>query len=273
MEGEGESISFGCKLHTGPLSRFKVEGVRGCLLPGCLTTDLERAVHLEDEEQPGRAGPTVHLPLFGHGAVFDDSSDQRQHLLPERVQGSEEPVVGHVEGLVWVDEQQDVAHGEHVEQVEAVLSLQAFPEVVCVGVAGTGAQRLAGPQQLPAVAHRGEQQVQHPALLVVESLDVAVRGAVLRLAEQREDVFVRQRVDDGLFGRPGLHVALTENTDDAQAVVPVSSVLLELCLQQIRDTHQRTHVCFLHAQIAATATTTTTTATHSDPGSETKRSE
>ena len=213
------------------------------------TADLQRTVHLEDEEQARRAGPTVHLPLFGHRTVLDGCPDQRQDLLPQGVQGSEEPVVGHIEGLIRVDEQEDVAHGEHVEQVEAVLSVQAFPEVVGVRVADTGAQRLAGPQQLPAVGHGGEQQVQHPALLVVESLNVAVRCAavVLRYAEQREDVFVRQSVDERLFRRAGLHVAFTENTDDTQAVVPMSSVLFQGCLKQRPHTHRERHVGFLHA--------------------------
>lgn len=183
-----------------------------------LIQNLESAVHLEDEEQTWRAGPTIHLPLFGYRGLFDGSSDQRQDLLPKGVQGSEEPVVGHVEGLVRVDEQEDVAHGEHVEQVEAVLSVEAFPEVVGVGVTDAGAQRLAGPQQLPAVADRGEKQVQHPVLLVVERMDVAVRGvavlrsAVLRSTEQREYVFVRYDVDKRLLQRPRLRVAFTENT-------------------------------------------------------------
>lgn len=108
-----------------------------------------------------------------------------------------------------------MAHREHVEQVEAVLSVQAFPEVVGVGVAGAGAQRLAGSQQLPAVTDRGEQQVQHPVLLAVESLDAAIRGAaVVRSTEQREDVFVRQRVEKRVFQWAGLHVAFPENTDN-----------------------------------------------------------
>jgi len=131
--------------------------------------DLQGAVDLEDKQQAWRAGSAVQLPLFGHRTVFDGSPDQRQDLLSQSVQSSKEPVVGHVEGLVGMYQQEDVAHGEHVEQVQAVLSVQTFPEVVGVGVAGAGAQRVAGPQQLPAVAHGGEQQVQNPVLLVVES--------------------------------------------------------------------------------------------------------
>ena len=191
--------------------------------------DLQGSVHLEDEEQARRAGPTVQLPLLGHRTIFDGSSDHGQHLLSQGVQGSEEAVVGHVEGLVGMDEQEDVAHGEHVEQVEAVLPLQAFPEVMGVGVSGAGTESLTGPQQLAAVADGGEQQVQHPVLLVVERLDVAVRGAaVLRAAEQREEVFIRQSVDQRLLQRPGLHVAFTENTDHTQAFLPVQDVLDDL---------------------------------------------
>lgn len=211
--------------------------------------DLQGSVHLEDKEQARRAGPAVQLPLFGHRAVFDGSPDQRQHLLPQRVHGSEQPVVGHVEGLVGVNHEEDVAHGEHVEQMEAVLSLQAFPELVRVGVAGVGAQRLTGPEQLPTVAHGGEEQVQDPVLLVIKRLDEAVsRAAVLRRAEDWEYAFVRQRVEQRLFQRPDLHVALPKNTDHTQAVVPVRGVLLEVRLQQRPNRDGHRHPGLLHRQ-------------------------
>lgn len=214
-----------------------------------MNEDLQGAVHLEDEEQPRGAGPAVQLPLLGHRAVFDGGPDQRQHLLPQGVQSPEEPVVCDVKGVVGVDEQQDVTHGEHVEQVEAVLPLEALPEVVGVRVSGRGPQRQAGPQQLTAVADGGEQEVQHPVLLVVESLDVAARGAaVLRPAEHGEQVLVRQRVDQRLLQRTGLHAAFPEDTDHTQPVVPVSSVLPRLRLQQVPHTDGKNHVCLLHVE-------------------------